>query len=74
MAAQNMIASQSTPQTVSLDERKSITSKIFDMVNKKQEKANFSQASNHGIPNGMAKKGERGPRKQKSKYGQNRLC
>ena len=47
---------------MSLDERKAITSKIFDMVNKKQEKANFSHASNHGIPNGMVKKGERGPR------------
>lgn len=56
--------------SVAVAERKSILRKFLAWYKKNRDKANFSQAANQGMPNGRGKKGERAPRKQKSKVGQ----
>ena len=56
--------------SVAVAERKSILWKFLSWYTKNRDKANFSQAANQGMPNGRGKKGERAPRKQKSKLGQ----
>lgn len=56
--------------TVAVAERKAILWKFLAWYKKNRDKANFSQAANQGMPNGRGKKGERAPRKQKSKHGQ----
>lgn len=56
--------------TVAVAERKAILWKFLAWYKKNRDKANFSQAANQVMPNGRGKKGERAPRKQKSKHGQ----
>ena len=61
-------------QTVAVAEKKSILWKFLAWYTKNRDKPNFSQAANQGMPDGRGKKGERAPRKQRSKkQGQNPL-
>ena len=60
--------------TVAVAEKKSILWKFLAWYTKNRDKPNFSQAANQGMPDGRGKKGERAPRKQRSKkQGQNPL-
>ena len=60
--------------TVAVAEKKSILWKFLPWYTKNRDKPNFSQAANQGMPDGRGKKGERAPRKQRSKkQGQNPL-
>ena len=60
--------------TVAVAEKKSILWKFLAWYTKNRDKPNFSQAANQGMPDGRGEKGERAPRKQRSKkQGQNPL-
>ena len=59
---------------VAVAETKFILWKFLAWYTKNRDKPNFSQAANQGMPDGRGKKGERAPRKQRSKkQGQNPL-
>ena len=53
--------------SIAVAEKTSTLRKFLSWYTNKKPKPNFSQAANQGMPDGRGKKGERIPRKQKSK-------